>query len=79
MPEMPVYDEWLEFIAGGPSSESVASFQPSEASRLRVLDLVAREKTRGLDREEASELDHYLQFEHVMRLAKARARQRMMP
>ena len=69
------YDEFVEFIAAGPSSERVASFQPSETSHQRVLDLLAREKSTGLSYEETSELDHYLQLEHWMRLAKARARQ----
>ena len=73
------YDEFVEFIAAGPSSERVASFQPSEISRQRVLDLLSREKSTGLSPEETSELNHYLQFEHLMRLAKARARQRLVP
>ena len=66
------YDEFVDFIAAGPSSERVASFQPSETSRQRVSELLAREKSTGLSPEEASELDHYLQLEHLMRLAKAR-------
>jgi hypothetical protein len=33
----------------------------------------------GLTPEESSELDHYLQLEHLMRLAKARARGRLTP
>jgi hypothetical protein len=73
------YDEFVDFIAAGPSSERVASFQPSETSRQRVSELLAREKSTGLSPEEASELDHYLQLEHLMRLAKARARQRLTP
>jgi hypothetical protein len=39
-----------------------------------VADLVRREKTEGLSADESSELDHYLQLEHIMRLAKARAK-----
>ncbi len=70
-------DELVDFIAAGPSSESVATFQPSETSRQHVLTLLAREKSTGLSPEETSELDHYLQLEHLMRLAKARARQRL--
>jgi hypothetical protein len=73
------YDELVDFIAAGPSAESVASFRPSEASRQHVLDLLAREKSTGLTPEETSELDHYLQLEHLMRLAKARARRHLMP
>ena len=39
----------------------------------RVAELVDREKTSGISLEEKSELDHYLQLEYLMRLAKARA------
>ncbi len=79
MTEIRAYDEFIEFIAAGPSSERVASFQPSETSRQRIRDLLAREKLTGLSRDETSELDSYLQFEHLMRLAKARARQHLAP
>jgi hypothetical protein len=77
MTESRAYEEFVNFIAAGPSCELVATFQPSEAPRQHVADLVAREKTTGLSVEETSELDHYLQFEHLMRLAKARARTRL--
>ena len=79
MTESRAYEELVDFIATGPSSELVATFQPSEATREHVADLVAREKATGLSAEEASELDHYLHLEHVMRLAKARARKRLTP
>jgi len=42
-----------------------------------VADLVAREKTTGLTAKEKSELDHYLQIEHLMRLAKANSRRNL--
>jgi hypothetical protein len=42
-----------------------------------VSELIEWEKTRGLTDDEKSELDHYMQLEHVMRLAKARARARL--
>jgi len=35
---------------------------------------LAREKEGELSPAEKSELDHYMQLEHLMRLAKARAR-----
>jgi hypothetical protein len=79
MTESRAYEELVDFIATGPSSALVATFQPSEATRERVADLVAREKATGLSAEETSELDHYLRLEHVMRLAKARARKRLTP
>jgi hypothetical protein len=47
--------------------------RPSDEAKARVADLIFREKTDGLSADEKSELDHYLQIEHLMRLAKARA------
>jgi len=79
MTEFRVYEEFVDFIAAGPSSELVAAFQPSEASRQRALELVARERTTGLTAAETSELGYFLQLEHIMRLAKARARLRLIP
>ena len=69
-----VYDEVVEFIASS-SPQNVIAFRPSEEAKARVADLIFREKTEGLSEEEKSELDHYLQIEHLMRLAKARAHQ----
>ncbi len=69
------YEEVIDFIAGGNTPEAVAAFKPSEAARVRVTELLAREKAEGLNAEEKSELDRYAQLEHLMRLAKARARQ----
>jgi len=71
------YDELVDFIAGGTSPSSLVKFQASQATQDRVADLIRREKADGLSLEERSELDNYLQLEHVLRLAKARARTRL--
>ncbi len=68
------YEEIVDFIAMGTSPRSVAGFRPSAEAKQRVGALIRREKERGLSEEEAGELEHYLQLEHLMRLAKARAR-----
>lgn len=67
------YEEIIDFIAAGTTPRSVATFEASEATKERVADLIDREKTAGLCSEEAAELNHYLELEHLMRLAKARA------
>ncbi len=67
------YEEIVDFIAAGTSPQNVIAFRPSEEARQRVWDLVARKKKEGLSEEETSELEHYLQLEHLMRMAKARA------
>ena len=73
----PIYEEIIDFIAAGTTPRSLVDFQPSETTKSRVADLIQREKTEGLSVEETEELDHYLQLEHLMRLAKARARQHL--
>jgi hypothetical protein len=68
------YEEVVDFIAAGTTPQNVIAFRPSAAAQARVEDLLGREKEGGLSAAEKSELDHYLQLEHLMRLAKARAR-----
>ena len=68
------YEEVVDFIAAGTTPRRVIAFHPSEASQERVTDLLAREKNGELAPGEKSELDKYMQLEHLMRLAKARAR-----
>lgn len=68
------YEEIVDFIAAGTTPRTVAQFEPSQETKDRVAELIHREKTTGLDPDEASELDQYLRMEHMMRLAKAHAR-----
>ena len=79
MTEFRAYEEFIDFIAAGPSSEHVATFQPSEATRRRIVHLIAREKNEGLSAAEADELDQCMRLEHIMRLAKARAQRLLTP
>ena len=67
------YEELVDFIAGGTTPGKIIAFRPSDDSKNRVIELMQRKKTGSLSTEESSELDHYLQLEHLMRLAKARA------
>ena len=69
----PAYEEIINFLAAGITSQSLVEFQVSETVKERVSDLIFREKTDGISPEEKSELDHYLILEHLLRLAKARA------
>lgn len=67
------YEELVDFIASETRPGSIAAFRPSEDSKARVTELLTRKKQGGLSSAEQSELEHYLQLEHLMRLAKARA------
>jgi hypothetical protein len=71
------YEEIVDFLAHGSSPQTLIDFYPSETAKARVTELLTRCKNEALTDEEASELDHYLQLEHIMRLAKARAKQHL--
>lgn len=68
------YDEIVDFIAAGTTPNSVAQFEASQETKDHVADLIHKEKPAGLTPQARSELDHFIWLEHLMRLAKARAR-----
>jgi hypothetical protein len=67
------YQEVVDFIASV-NPAKVLVFKPSEEAKQRVSDLIEREKLEGLNQEETSELDYYMKIEHLMRMAKIKAR-----
>jgi hypothetical protein len=71
------YEEFVDFIAGDSTPQDVIVFRPSDETKARVAELIYRQKTASLSPDETTELKQYLHVEHVMRLAKARARQRL--
>ena len=71
------FDELTDFLASGPPSAAIAEWQPSDEAKMRVADLIDGEKAGSLSAEEASELEHLLELEHVMRMTKAKARLRV--
>ena len=70
---MKAYEEVIDFIGAGFAPAQLIAFQPSSAVNERVAELILREKETSISPEERSELDHYLQLEHLIRMAKARA------
>jgi len=71
----PIYTEIIDFIAAGTTPQSVADFLPSPESQQKLAALMEREKAGTLTAEEKAEIDHFLELEHILRMAKARARQ----
>jgi hypothetical protein len=69
------YEEIVDFFAAGTTPESVVAFRPSDEATQRVAQLVDKSKDGIISTEEQSELEDYLQLEHILILAKARARQ----
>ena len=71
----PAYLEIIDFIAAGTTPEAVAHFHPSPEAQVRVAELIEREKENSLSPEEKAELDHFIELEHILRMAKVTARQ----
>ena len=71
------YEEITDWLAGGSSPADLVAYRPSEQVRERVADLIRRSKNEGISVAEHDELAHYLQLEHLLRLAKAKARHRL--
>ena len=70
----PVYLEIVDFIAAGTTPEAVMDFHPSREAQQRLAVLIEREKAGSVSPEEKAELDHFMELEHILRMAKARAR-----
>jgi hypothetical protein len=73
----PAYLELVDFLAAGVTPASLISFRPSEVAQARIADLIAREHQGTLPADEVQELDDFLRLEHLMIMAKARARQNL--
>jgi hypothetical protein len=67
----------IDVLASQPTPEEILALHPSPELQARVSDLLARKKQSGLDARETAELDRYLLLEHLVRLAKGRALQRL--
>ena len=69
-----VYDEIVDFIASGCTPQTLVDFRLSDETRSHVFDLIHRQKTVGLTVPDTDDLNKFIQLEHIMRLAIARAR-----
>lgn len=72
----PVYDDLVELLAKSAEAEEVLSFQLSDEKQRRLDDLLSKNRAGTLSPQESAELDAFEQFEHVVRLLKARVRER---
>ncbi len=67
------FDEIADFFAANAAKDLIA-FRPSQATSDRVELLVNKEKANRISAAEKEELDTYMVLEHIMRLAKAKAK-----
>jgi hypothetical protein len=65
--------ELVDFVARGSTAEEVANFRPSPEAQKRVAELLEKQRQSQLTDEETSELDGFVQIEHILGLARAKA------
>lgn len=71
------FDEVIDFLTSFPRPEDIVAFKPSAGLQSRAEDLLDKKREGALTPDEARELDYFMVIEHLMRMAKARARQRL--
>ena len=74
---LPAYLELVDFLAAGITPEALVHFRPSAEVQRRVSELIEARKNGRLSAEEESELEDFLQLEHLLILAKAQARRHL--
>jgi len=67
----------IEVLARQPTPEEILALRPAPALQARAGDLLQRSKDHGLTVAERAELDRSLVLEHLVRIAKARALERL--
>ncbi len=72
-----LYNEVVEFFAGGPTPRAIVAFHPSGETQNRVAELLDKNQVGMLTPEEQTELDQYESLDYLITLVKARARQRL--
>ena len=71
-----VYDELAHFLASL-SPRRVLAYKASPKAQTRVNELLVKNSTLSLTSEENAEMERYMTVEHIVRLAKAKALQRL--
>jgi hypothetical protein len=76
---LPFYEQVLEFLASGPTSQEIASYRPPQAAQARFSQLLEANRERTLSLQEEEELDHYIGMDRMLSLLKAKAQHHINP
>ncbi len=71
-----IYNSLADFMAGLDAQKVIAFHAPAEVQE-RVEELLGKKQDDHLSAAEQDELEHYFILEHIVRLAKSKARLRL--
>jgi len=67
------YESIVDFLSSAPTPRRILKYKVSARVQTRVADLIGRKEDSALSEEDNEELESYLNLEHIMRIAKAKA------
>lgn len=71
------FDEIIDFLTSTPTPAEVMAYQPSATLQQRAEELLEKSKAGELAEPDQKELEYFMVIEHLMRMAKIRARRRL--
>lgn len=71
------YDELVDLFADQAMAERILAFHPSPEMQARIEELLEKNREGELTTEEQNELNEVERLEHLVRLIKARVRQKL--
>lgn len=71
------FDEAIDFITSLPNPKQVLDYRPSEFAQNRLDILLDKKRSGSLNEKESHEIEQYMMIEHLMRMAKKKARKQM--
>ena len=74
MPAETLLDEITDFILSRPTEEEIINFRPSDRLNERLHELLDKNSHDAITSEERTELDHFLEIDHIFTMLKAKAR-----
>ncbi|MBL8160650.1 MAG: hypothetical protein JNJ61_01595 [Anaerolineae bacterium] len=71
------YQEFAEFVTSSPTLEQIVEYRLSDANEAYISSLLEGNRNGTLTPEELQELQDYTRLEHLMRLVKIRAYEKL--
>jgi hypothetical protein len=69
-----VFDEVIDFITSIPQPQEILNYKPSKFTQNRLDDLLEKKRNDQLSEEEIHEMEQFVMTEHIMRIAKIKAK-----
>ena len=69
-----VFDEIIDFITSIPQPQQILNYKSSKSTQNRLDDLLEKKRNEQLSDDELHELDQFIMTEHIMRIAKIKAK-----